>query len=67
MQFTSSKARVKAFFEGESVVLGSSTIGVKSLIGRSVIVGYPSRKKLQAFLFSKSFSIEEFDQISAGA
>ncbi len=67
MQFISSKARVKAFFEGESIILGSSTIGVKSLIGRNVIVGYPTRKRLQAFPFSKNFSIEKFDEISAGA
>lgn len=67
MQFISSKARVKAFFEGEGVVLGPSAIGAKSLIGRNVIVGYPSRKKLQAFLFPRDFSIEKFDQISVGA
>ncbi len=67
MQFISSKAKVKAFFEGESIVLGPSTIRTKSLIGRSVIVGYPSKKKIEAFLFSKDFSIEKLDQISVGA
>ena len=58
---------MKAFFEGESVVLGSSTIGAKSLIGRNVIIGYPSKKKVQAFLFSKNFSIEKLDRMSDGA
>ena len=67
MQFVSPKARVRAFFEGENVVLGSSEIGAKSLIGRNVIVGYPSRKKIQGFSFSEGFSIEKFDEISAGA
>jgi len=67
MQFISSKARVKGFFEGESIVLGPSTIGAKSLIGRNVIVGYPVKRKIQDFPFSKSFSIEEFDRTSAGS
>ena len=67
MQFISSKARVKGFFEGESIVLGPSAIGAKSLIGRNVIVGYPVRRKVQDFPLSESFSIEEFDRTSAGA
>jgi len=67
MPFISSKARVKAFFEGEHIVLGPSSIGLKSLISGNVIVGYPSRKKVQAFSFSKSFSIIDFDKISSGA
>jgi acetyltransferase-like isoleucine patch superfamily enzyme len=67
MQFTSSKARVHGSLEGESIVLGPSAIGAKSLIGLHVIVGYPVRKKTHAFSFSKSFRIEEFDGISAGA
>jgi len=67
MHFISSKARVKGFFEGENIVLGSSAIGVNSVIGRNVIVGYPVRKSLQAFPFSRQFSIAEFDKISRGA
>jgi len=67
MQFTSSKARVHGSLEGESIVLGPSAIGAKSLIGLHVIVGYPVRKKIHAFSFSRSFRIEEFDGISAGA
>jgi len=67
MPFISSKARVKAFFEGEHTVLGPSSIGPKSLIGSNVIVGYPSRRKVRAFLFSKSFSMKDFDEISSGA
>jgi len=58
---------VKGFFEGENVVLGPSTIGVNSVMGRNVIVGYPVRKSLQIFAFSKEFSIEGFDKISHGA
>jgi UDP-3-O-[3-hydroxymyristoyl] glucosamine N-acyltransferase len=67
MQFTSSKARVHGSLEGESIVFGPSAIGAKSLIDIHVIVGYPVRKKIRAFSFSKSFRIEEFDGISAGA
>jgi len=67
MHFISSKARVKGFFEGDNIVLGPSTIGVDSVIGRNVIVGYPVRKSLQAFTFSNRFSIEKFNKISRGA
>jgi len=67
MQFISSKARVKGFFEGDSIVLGPSAIGAKSLISRNVIVGYPARRKVQDLSFSKGFSIEELDRTSAGA
>jgi len=67
MHFISTKARVKGFFEGDSIVLGPSAIGAKSLIGRNVIVGYPVRRKVQDFSFSKGFSIEELDWTSAGA
>lgn len=67
MHFVSSKARVKGFFEGENIVLGPSTIGINSIIGRNVIVGYPVKKSLQAFTFSSEFNIEKFDKISRGA
>jgi len=67
MHFVSPKARVKGFLEGENIVLGSSTIGANSLIGRNVIVGYLVRKSLQGFAFSKDFSIERLDKASRGA
>ena len=67
MNFVSSKARVKGRLEGENVVLGPTVIGENSLIGRNVIVGYPTRKSIKAFQFPKSFSIENYDTISKGA
>jgi len=67
MQFISAKAQVKGFLEGDDVILGSSFIGAKSLIGRNVIVGYPAKNKVKTFTFSRSFSLKEFDKASAGA
>ena len=67
MDFISSKARVKGFLEGENVVLGPSAIGVNSLIGRNVIVGYPVRKSVQTVTFTREFSIRKFDKLSRGA
>ena len=58
---------MKGFFEGENTILGPSTIGADSLIGRNVIVGYPIRKSLQTFPFSKDFGIDKLDKISRGA
>lgn len=67
MQFISRKAQVKGFLEGENVILGSSIIGPKSLIGLNTIIGYPVRKKIQAFTFSKPFDLTRFDKVSSGA
>ena len=67
MHFVSSRAHVQGYLEGEGIVLGPSTIGAKTLLGLHVIVGYPVRKKIQAFPFSGSFNIERFDDISTGA
>jgi acetyltransferase-like isoleucine patch superfamily enzyme len=66
MQFISSKASMQGYAEGESIVLGPSTIGAKTLLGMHVIVGYPARKKIQAFPFSRSFKIEKLDSVSDG-
>jgi len=67
MNFVSSKARVKGRLEGQNVVLGPTVIGENSLIGRNVIVGYPTRKSIKALQFPKSFNIENYDTISKGA
>ncbi len=67
MQFVSTKARMQGYTEGESTILGPSTIGARTLLGLHVIVGYPIRKKIQAFPFSRSFKIDKFDSVSDGA
>jgi acetyltransferase-like isoleucine patch superfamily enzyme len=67
MQFVSPKARVQGYTEGESVILGPSVVGSGTLLGLNVVVGYPIRKKIQAFQFSKGFKIERFDGVSDGA
>jgi len=67
MHFVSRRARVKGFFEGESIVLGPSVIGNKSLIGLHVVIGYPVRSEVQAFKLSKGFTIKGFDRVSTGA
>jgi len=67
MIFVSSKARVEGRLEGENIVLGPTVIGENSLIGRNVIVGYPSKKSIKAFQFPEPFSIEKYDSISKGA
>ena len=67
MQFISKKARVEGVFEGECTVLGPSTVGKNSLLGRGVVVGYPARKSLQKLSFPREFKIETLDKISRGA
>jgi len=67
MHFISSRAKVQGFLEGENVVLGASVIGKGSLIGRNVTIGYPARKALQSFSYSRDFNVEKLDKISRGA
>lgn len=67
MQFISKKARVDGCFEGECTVLGPSTVGRNSLLGRDAVVGYPVRKSLRELSFSGKFRIERLDKISRGA
>ena len=67
MNFVSPKAVMKGHLEDDVVILGSTVVGSGSLLGKGVIIGYPVRKKVKAFSFSKSFRIEDFDEISNGA
>jgi len=67
MHFVSSKAEVKGFFEGESIVLGPSTIDDKTVIGKDVIIGYPAKKSLHNIALRKNFGIEALDKVSKGA
>jgi acetyltransferase-like isoleucine patch superfamily enzyme len=67
MHYVSRKARVEGFLEGDCVILGPSIVGSKSVLGLNVMLGYPVRKKIHSFRFSRNFSVEEFDKVSAGA
>jgi acetyltransferase-like isoleucine patch superfamily enzyme len=67
MHFISPNANVKGMLEGENVILGPSAVGNKSLIGLNVIIGYPARKKIQAFSPPRDFMIKGFSGISSGA
>ncbi|MEM2936424.1 MAG: DapH/DapD/GlmU-related protein, partial [Candidatus Bathyarchaeia archaeon] len=67
MGYISSKARVQGRLEGNNVILGPTVIGEGSVIGRNVIVGYPTRKNVKAFRFPEPFAIENYDSISQGA
>jgi acetyltransferase-like isoleucine patch superfamily enzyme len=58
---------MQGYLEGDNIILGPSTIGTGTLMGLHVIVGYPIRKKIRAFPFSRSFKIEKFDSVSDGA
>jgi len=67
MGFISSKARIQGRLEGDNVILGPTVIGKGSVIGRNVIVGYPTRKSIKAFSFSEPFAIGDYDSVSQGA
>jgi len=67
MHFVSSKAKIKGFFESEGVVLGPSTVAGKTVIGKDVVIGYPSKQSLQGVAVSKNFGIETLEEASKGA
>ncbi len=67
MEFVSLKSAVKGYLEGENIILGPTAILGGSLIGRNVILGYPTRMAVKNSLFHLPFNFGEFDQISKGS
>ncbi len=67
MNFVSSKANVRGYLEGENIILGPTVVGERSLIGRYVIIGYPTKRSIRAFNFKEPFDIGKYDFISGGA
>ncbi len=67
MKFISSRAVVKGLLEDEAVVLGETTIGARSIIGRNVIIGYPTKSKIKPIISIEPFNIQRYDSISKGA
>jgi len=69
--FVSRKASLRrVFLEGENIILGPSSIGDGSVLGRGVILGYPCRSSLREKLDwskVKDFDLNVYDSISAGA
>jgi len=69
--FVSRKASFRrVLFEGENIVLGPTSIGDCSILGRGVILGYPCRFSLKEKLDwskGKDFDLNTYDSISAGA
>jgi len=67
MSFVSPKALMEGYIEKDSIILGPTSIGSGTLIGRDVIVGYPNEKTLKSFAFSHPFDIRRYDDVSKGA
>jgi acetyltransferase-like isoleucine patch superfamily enzyme len=63
--FISKKAKNEGTIEGEATILGPSIIGVRSLIGNGVILGYPVRKKILDLGAKANFG--SYDGISEGS
>ncbi|MCW4025865.1 MAG: N-acetyltransferase, partial [Candidatus Bathyarchaeota archaeon] len=64
--FVSPKAQVKGYIEKSAVILGASFIGSRTLIGRVVIVGYPTGKTVKSCVSSRTFAIDGYDSFSRG-
>nr|MDO8135127.1 DapH/DapD/GlmU-related protein [Candidatus Njordarchaeum guaymaensis] len=70
MRFISPKAKIHGEIEGDAIVLGSSVIGSKTLIGEGCIIGYPIRKTLKTILSEttiKKVDLKVYDERSSGS
>ncbi len=67
MGFVSSKAMVQGVLEEDAVILGPTTIGLGTLIGKGVMVGYPVEKTIRALDLSKPSAFQRYDAVSGGA
>ena len=69
--FVSRKASFRrVLLEGENIILGPTSIGDCSILGRGVILGYPCRSSLKEKLDwskGKDFDLSTYDSMSAGA
>ncbi|MBC7121001.1 MAG: N-acetyltransferase [Candidatus Methanosuratus sp.] len=62
--FFSKKARNDGILEGDAKIFGPSVIGQKTLIGDSVIIGYPIKRKI--IILSNKASFSTYDDVSEG-
>ncbi len=67
MGFLSRKASVKGNLEEDAVILGSSTIDNGTIIGKDVIIGYPSQKTLASIMSYGTPDLRRYDGFSQGA
>jgi acetyltransferase-like isoleucine patch superfamily enzyme len=69
--FISKKASLgQVHLEGYNTVLGPSSIGAGSVLGRGVVIGYPCRSSLKQkvdWSGIKTFDLEVYDRVSDGA
>jgi acetyltransferase-like isoleucine patch superfamily enzyme len=70
MRFISKRSRIQGLIEGDAVILGSSLIGSRTLIGEGCIIGYPIRKTLKGVLSDptlRKIDLALFDEKSNGS
>ena len=67
VNFISSKATVRGYIESEAVILGPTVVGERTIIGRNVIMGYPSKRTLNALDLITPVTIKEYDIMSKGS
>jgi acetyltransferase-like isoleucine patch superfamily enzyme len=65
--YISKKAQVKGFVEKGAVILGETSIGVGTLVGRNVIIGHPVEKSLRSIKIIGEFEASRYDSMSRGA
>jgi acetyltransferase-like isoleucine patch superfamily enzyme len=65
--YISKKAKNEGFIEKGAVILGETSIGVGTLIGKNVIIGYPSEKSLRTLKLPNEFDPNSYDAVSKGS
>jgi len=65
--YISKKAKTEGFSEKGAVILGETSIGLNTLIGKNVIIGYPVEKSLRTLKLPDEFDASIYDAVSRGS
>jgi acetyltransferase-like isoleucine patch superfamily enzyme len=65
--YISKKAKNEGFIEKGAVILGETSIGLGTLIGKNVIIGYPAEKSLRTLKLPNEFDAGSYDTVSRGS
>jgi len=66
VRFISPSAIVKGYVE-DSVILGGTIIGEETFVGRNIIIGYPTEKRLRSLISAGKIDLERCSESSKGA
>jgi acetyltransferase-like isoleucine patch superfamily enzyme len=67
MKFISPKSLIKGYISEGTMILGPTVIGLKTYLGKDVIIGYPIEESLNSLISKNQFNFEKYDKKSKGS